>query len=161
MRRWINSIIIGFVWLVLRHAITITQRSHNVDRTLGIEMPVIWDTMTLMWCHNVMFHHRFLGSSNQDTYFVCRDRQRVVYEILSTAPYGKRKRAEIGIERLLEEEVFAAAYPMHDVRNLRGWFNINSPPGTKWLPFRKRYFQIHFREWKVLYFDSNFSEVCS
>ena len=22
-------------------------------------------------------------------------------------------------------------------------------------------FQTHFREWKVLYFDSNFTEVCS
>ena len=26
-------------------------------------------------------------------------------------------------------------------------------PWTKWLRFRKRYFQLHFREWKVLYFD--------
>ena len=38
-----------------------------------------------------------------------------MYEILSTASYGKRKRAEIGIERLLEEDVFTAAFPMHDV----------------------------------------------
>ena len=30
------------------------------------------------------------------------------------------------------------------------WFNF---PWTKWLLFRKRYFQVHFREWKVLYFD--------
>ena len=26
-------------------------------------------------------------------------------------------------------------------------------PRTKWPPFRWRYFQMHFREWKVLYFD--------
>ena len=25
-------------------------------------------------------------------------------------------------------------------------------PWTKWSPFRRRYFQVHFREWKVLYF---------
>ena len=38
-----------------------------------------------------------------------------MYEILGLTVYGKRKRAEIGIERLLEDEVFAAAYPLHDV----------------------------------------------
>ena len=63
----------------------------------------------------VQYFHRFLGSDNHDTYFENRDRHRVIYEILATAPYGKRKRAEIGIERLLEEEVFSAAYPLHDV----------------------------------------------
>ena len=35
------------------------------------------------------------------------------------------------------------------------------PPWTKWPPFRRRYFHMHFREWKVLHFDSNFTEVCS
>ena len=30
---------------------------------------------------------------------------------------------------------------------------INSPPWTKWLPFRRRYFQIHFSEWNILYSD--------
>ena len=34
-------------------------------------------------------------------------------------------------------------------------------PWTKWLPFRRRYFHMHFSEWKVLYFDYNFTEVCS
>ena len=34
-------------------------------------------------------------------------------------------------------------------------------PWTKWLPFRIQYFQMHFREWKVLYFDWNFTEFCS
>ena len=35
------------------------------------------------------------------------------------------------------------------------------PPPTKWPPFRRRYFQMHFREWQVLYFDWNFTEVRS
>ena len=26
-------------------------------------------------------------------------------------------------------------------------------PWTKWLPFRRQYFEMHFREWKVSYFD--------
>lgn len=57
---------------------------------------------------------RFLGSDNHDTYFTTTQRSRVVWEILTTAAYGKRKRAEIGVERLLEEDVYVAAFPLHD-----------------------------------------------
>ena len=32
---------------------------------------------------------------------------------------------------------------------------------TKWPPFRRRHFQMHFPEWKYLNFDSNFTEICS
>ena len=31
---------------------------------------------------------------------------------------------------------------------------------TKWPPVLRRYFRMHFREWKVLYFDWNFTELC-
>ena len=31
----------------------------------------------------------------------------------------------------------------------------------KWTPFRRRHFQMHFREWKYMNFDWNFIEVCS
>ena len=31
----------------------------------------------------------------------------------------------------------------------------------KWTPFRRRHFQMHLYEWKVLYYDLNFTEVCS
>ena len=34
-------------------------------------------------------------------------------------------------------------------------------PWTKWLPFSRWHFKMHFHEWKVLYFDSKFTEVCS
>ena len=34
---------------------------------------------------------------------------------------------------------------------------VNSSPWTKWPPFRRPYFQMYFREWKVLYFDWNFT----
>ncbi|XP_060064106.1 anoctamin-7-like [Ylistrum balloti] len=57
---------------------------------------------------------RFLGSDNQETYFSNTQRTRVVNEVLGRTSYGKRKRAEIGIDRLLEEDVFKAAYPLHD-----------------------------------------------
>lgn len=58
---------------------------------------------------------RFLGSDNPQTFFSTRDRQRVAYEILAKTVYGKKKRAEIGIDRLIEEEVYSAAFPLHDV----------------------------------------------
>ncbi|XP_021368581.1 anoctamin-7-like isoform X2 [Mizuhopecten yessoensis] len=57
---------------------------------------------------------RFLGSDNHDTYFSNTQRTRVVNEVLGRTAYGKRKRAEIGIDRLLEENVFKGAYPLHD-----------------------------------------------
>ena len=32
---------------------------------------------------------------------------------------------------------------------------------TKWPPFCRRYYEMHFHDRKVLYFDSNFTEFCS
>ena len=63
----------------------------------------------------MLFIFRFLGSDDHATFFPNRDRQRVAYEILAKTVYGKKKRAEIGIDRLLEEQVYAAAFPLHDV----------------------------------------------
>ena len=63
----------------------------------------------------ICYFPRFLGVDSPDTFFLDKDRQRIVYEILATSVYGKRKRAEVGIDRLLEEEVYLAAYPLHDV----------------------------------------------
>ncbi|XP_061424139.1 anoctamin-7 isoform X1 [Lethenteron reissneri] len=57
---------------------------------------------------------RFLGSENHDTYFTNTQRQRIMYEILARTAYGKRKRAEIGIDRLLSEDVYSAAFPLHE-----------------------------------------------
>ena len=34
-------------------------------------------------------------------------------------------------------------------------------PWTKWPPFRRRHFQMHFLEWKCIDSDSYFTEVCS
>ncbi|XP_068607157.1 anoctamin-7 [Brachionichthys hirsutus] len=57
---------------------------------------------------------RFLGCDDQDNYFTTTQRHRVVYEILSTTLYGKRKRAEVGVDRLVNEGVYAAAFPLHE-----------------------------------------------
>ena len=34
-------------------------------------------------------------------------------------------------------------------------------PWRKWPPPRGRPIQLHFREWKLMYFHSNFTEICS
>lgn len=40
-----------------------------------------------------------------------------VYEILARTPYGVTKRGEVGIDRLVNEKIFSAAYPLHEVRS--------------------------------------------
>ena len=76
--------------------------------------------MSADWLHHYLpCIHRFLGHENQDTFFVDKDRSRIVYEVLATSAYGKRKRAEIGIDRLLEEEAYQAAFPLHIVSSKR------------------------------------------
>jgi anoctamin-7 len=56
-----------------------------------------------------------LGSENRENYFTSVQRSRILYEILSTAVFGKKKKGEVGVERLVEEGVFSAAFPLHDV----------------------------------------------
>ncbi|KAJ6656874.1 hypothetical protein lerEdw1_003205 [Lerista edwardsae] len=57
---------------------------------------------------------KFLGSDCHDSYFSHTQRHRMVYEILARTAYGKRKHAEVGIERLLNEGVYSAAFPLHE-----------------------------------------------
>uniref|UniRef100_A0A8C7WFE7 Anoctamin n=1 Tax=Oncorhynchus mykiss TaxID=8022 RepID=A0A8C7WFE7_ONCMY len=57
---------------------------------------------------------RFLGSENKETFFKTTQRHQVLYEILARTPYGALKRGEVGIERLLSENAFSAAYPLHE-----------------------------------------------
>jgi hypothetical protein len=59
--------------------------------------------------------HRFLGSDNRENYFTSAQRGRILYEILSTAVFGKKKKGEVGIDRLVEEGAFSSAFPLHDV----------------------------------------------
>ena len=37
-------------------------------------------------------------------------------QVLATAPFGKEKKGEVGVERLVDEGVYTAAFPLHDVR---------------------------------------------
>ncbi|XP_076590531.1 anoctamin-7 [Chaetodon auriga] len=66
---------------------------------------------------------RFLGSDNRETFFKTTQRHKVLYEILARTPYGSFKQGEVGIDRLLNEQVFTAAYPLHE-----GGFQPPTPP---------------------------------
>ncbi|KAJ8256873.1 hypothetical protein COCON_G00190250 [Conger conger] len=57
---------------------------------------------------------RYLGSDNKDTFFKNTQRHAIVYEILARTPYGVVERGEVGIDRLVKENVFSAAYPLHE-----------------------------------------------
>merc|ERR550532_2881407 len=57
---------------------------------------------------------KFLGSDDPDSFFTRAQRSRMVYEILATAAFGKEKKGEVGIERMVEEGAYSAAFPLHD-----------------------------------------------
>ncbi|NXA21914.1 ANO7 protein, partial [Ibidorhyncha struthersii] len=58
----------------------------------------------------------FLGSDEQDTFFSSTQRHQILYEILATTQYGHSKEWEVGVDRLLSENVFTAAFPLHEAR---------------------------------------------
>ncbi|XP_040494001.1 anoctamin-7 [Ursus maritimus] len=57
---------------------------------------------------------RFLGSDNQDTFFTSTKRHQILFAILAKTPYGHEKKGLCGIDQLLAESVFSAAFPLHD-----------------------------------------------
>ncbi|XP_048956857.1 anoctamin-7 isoform X1 [Canis lupus dingo] len=66
---------------------------------------------------------RYLGSDNPDTFFSSTDRHQILFAILAKTPYGHEKKGVIGIDQLLADGVFSAAFPLHD-----GPFRL--PPGS-------------------------------
>ncbi|XP_059187790.1 anoctamin-7 [Centropristis striata] len=106
----------------------ITNWSAQVLSQLSLPNPLFQDVpnpppdyYTCQFRTNKM--ERFLGSDNKETFFKTTQRHQVLYEILARTPYGSLKRGEVGIDRLLSEEVFTAAYPLHE-----GGFELPSPP---------------------------------
>ncbi|XP_064311905.1 anoctamin-7 [Phalacrocorax carbo] len=56
----------------------------------------------------------FLGSDEQDTFFSTTQRHQILYEILATTQYGHSREREVGVDQLLNENVFTAAFPLHE-----------------------------------------------
>ena len=59
---------------------------------------------------------KFLGSENKQSFFSRSQRSRLVFEILSNTIFGREKKGEVGIDRLVSEGAMDAAYPLHDVK---------------------------------------------
>uniref|UniRef100_A0A3P8U9D4 Anoctamin n=1 Tax=Amphiprion percula TaxID=161767 RepID=A0A3P8U9D4_AMPPE len=73
--------------------------------------------------YTCQFRTNKLQSDHQETFFKTTQRHQVLYEILARTPYGSVKKGEVGIDRLVSEQVFTAAYPLH-----QGDFRLPSPP---------------------------------
>jgi len=56
---------------------------------------------------------KFIGIEDPDTFFSPAQRSRMVYELLATTPFGKEKKGEVGIDRLVNDGAYAAAFPLH------------------------------------------------
>ncbi|CAF4012929.1 unnamed protein product [Rotaria sordida] len=57
---------------------------------------------------------RFMGDNHFPVHFTNTQRSFAVHEILETTPFGRTEKGEIGIDRLIRERVFQAAYPLHE-----------------------------------------------
>ena len=57
---------------------------------------------------------RFMGNNHFPVHFTNTQRSFAVNEILQTTPFGRIEKGEIGIDRLVRERVFQAAYPLHE-----------------------------------------------
>lgn len=86
--------------------------------------------------------HKFLGSEDEASFFSNRDRSRIVDELLQTTDFGKRSRAEVGINQLIERGVFTAAYPLHD-----GPFEAVRRSSKNPIPPELNERQILYRHW--------------
>ena len=49
----------------------------------------------------------------------------MVFEILSTTAFGREKKGEVGVDRLVDEGGFSASYPLHDVSNNLDTFGLD------------------------------------
>jgi len=57
---------------------------------------------------------RFLGSDDIGSFFSRAQRSRIVYEILCTTAFGREKKGEVGVNSLVDQGAFSAAFPLHD-----------------------------------------------
>lgn len=90
-----------------------------------------------------------------------------LYEILARTAYGSLKKGEVGIDRLVNEGVFSAAYPLHEVRPgseqltvtesrltarswvfcLQGDFQVPTPPPISTCLCLRQILYTHWAQW--------------
>uniref|UniRef100_A0A672H7S3 Anoctamin n=1 Tax=Salarias fasciatus TaxID=181472 RepID=A0A672H7S3_SALFA len=75
------------------------------------------------WSQKVLSQMSLQSPCLLQTFFKTTQRHQVLYEILARTPYGSVKQGEVGIDRLVNEQVFSAAYPLHE-----GDFQLSAAP---------------------------------
>lgn len=58
--------------------------------------------------------YRYIPSTLYPAYISNSQRQCAIFEILQSTEYNRLENGEIGINRLLKEEAFLAAFPLHE-----------------------------------------------
>lgn len=84
--------------------------SHNPF--LSEAPPRYYDLYTSIF--EVSKQDRFMSDNHFPVHFTNTQRSFAVHEILQTTPFGRIDKGEIGIDRLVRERIFQAAYPLHD-----------------------------------------------
>ncbi len=57
----------------------------------------------------------YIGHEDRDSFFSIVQRHQVAYKVLATTPYGDPDLGQVGVKRLIEENVLDAAFPLHEV----------------------------------------------
>ena len=101
-----------------------------------------------MAIHSIRFE-RFFDRDNLEKTIMPTDRTMLTYELLSRMPYSKaisesyesfgsaNKDSRIGIERLIANGIFQAAFPLHDVYRLCISIHLNKKKLKKLLNFNQ------------------------
>lgn len=55
-----------------------------------------------------------MGAVDQENYFTVGHRIRIAQEILRKTEFGDERKGYVGIDRLVEEGAFTAAFPLHE-----------------------------------------------
>uniref|UniRef100_F7EFY2 Anoctamin n=1 Tax=Monodelphis domestica TaxID=13616 RepID=F7EFY2_MONDO len=164
----IHYVLLGAPWTVLCHHAEIlrikmplqampsqaSNWSDNLMRKLGIWNPLYQEVpQTPQDYYTYPFQEselsRFLGSENPQTFFASTQRHKIVYEILEKTPFGHQRRGLFGIQQLLSQKVFHAAFPPHDVSPpfLLNQRQILFRYWAKWSKWRKYQPMYHIRRY--------------
>uniref|UniRef100_A0A8C6B1B6 Anoctamin n=1 Tax=Monodon monoceros TaxID=40151 RepID=A0A8C6B1B6_MONMO len=106
---------------------------------------------------------RFLGSENQATFLPITYRHQILFEVLAKTLYGHERKRLFGIDQLLGEGVFSAAFPQHDGPRALGLTQrqVRLQPWAHWHKWHKYQLLDHVRRYlreKVAFYFAWLSE---
>lgn len=77
-------------------------------------------------------HFSYVGSDDPNSFFETSERSRMVYDLLLRTRYDSEEveKYRVGIERLMKNGTYTAAYPLHEVNEF--CFSIYFLMGSSW-----------------------------